>query len=191
MTARAASPKTRLADAALRLLARRSWGDLSLAEVARGAKLPLATLQDVAPSKAALIGFVLARLGEATAAAYRPGRDAGSARDRLFDVGMAWFDVLARHKKAVRHLYEGLRGDPVLMLSLRGEFVAAASWLMTLAEADAGPALALRALAFALALGRAVPVWLDDDADLTKTMARLDGDLARGADWLSLLTPKA
>ena len=59
--------------------------------------------------------------------------------------------------------------------------------LMTLAEADKGPALALRAAALAAVLGRAIPVWLKDDADLTKTMARLDGDLRRGESWLGKL----
>lgn len=191
MTARTASPQVRLADATLRRLARTPWPDLTLAQVARSAKLPLAALQAIAPSKAALIGLVLTRLGEAVAAHYKPGRDAGSARDRLFDVGMAWFDVLARHKPAVKSLYEGLRGDPLFLVSLRGDFIAAAQWLMTLAEADTGPALTLRATAFAVALGRAVPVWLDDDKDLTKTMARLDGDLSRGADWLGIFSPKA
>ena len=73
------------------------------------------------------------------------------------------------------------------LLFARGEIVAAAEWLMTLAEADTGPALALRATAFAAMLGRAVPVWLDDDADLTKTMARLDGDLRRGESLLGRL----
>ena len=43
------------------------------------------------------------------------------------------------------------------------------------------------AVGFAAILGRAIPVWLDDDNDLTKTMARLDGDLSRGESWLGKL----
>jgi len=185
--AQRSTPDIRLADAALRLLKKQAWRDLSLADIARAAKVPMTELAVQAPSKPALIGLILRRLGREVTRSYKPDRGSESARDRLFDVSMIWFDTLARHNESVRSLYEGLRNDPVALLSARSEIVAAAEWLMTLAEADTGPALALRATAFAAMLGRAVPVWLDDDADLTKTMARLDGDLRRGESLLGKL----
>jgi AcrR family transcriptional regulator len=185
--AKTSSPEAKLADAALRLLSRKAWRDISLGEVAKAAKLPMTALTDVARTKSVLVGLVLRRFGERTAKAYRPDRDAASGRDRLFDVGMAWFDAIAPDRRAVRSLYDGLKSDPLALLSLRNDFAATAEWLMTLAEADKGPALPLRALAFAAVLGRAIPVWLDDDSNLTKTMARLDGDLRRGESWLGKL----
>ncbi|HKD23207.1 MAG TPA: hypothetical protein VKB71_14415 [Rhizomicrobium sp.] len=181
------SPETRLADSALALLAKKPWRELSLVAVARAAKVPLKELPLYAGAKPALVGLILRRLGESVTTHYKPDSEAQSARDRLFDVAMAWFDGLARHKKAVRALYEGLRADPFTLIDARGEIIAAGEWLMTLAEADKGPALALRAAALAAVLGRAIPVWLKDDADLTKTMARLDGDLRRGESWLGKL----
>jgi AcrR family transcriptional regulator len=181
------SPDMRLADAALRLLKKEAWRELSLAKVAKAAKVPMTELALHAPSKASLIDLVLRRLGGEVTRAYKPDGGAESARDRLFDVSMIWFDTLARHEDAVRALYEGLRSDPLTLLAARGAIIAAAQWLMTLAEADTGPALALRATAFAAILGRTVPVWLDDDADLTRTMARLDGDLRRGESLLGKL----
>jgi AcrR family transcriptional regulator len=182
-----APPDIRLADAALRLLKKEAWRELSLAAIAKAAKVPMTELAAHAPSKAALIGLILRRLGEDVTRAYEPDSDAESARDRLFDVSMLWFDTLARHEEAVRSLYEGLRTDPFTLIAARGGIIAAAEWLMTLAEADTGPALALRAAAFAAILGRTVPVWLEDDSDLTKTMARLDGDLRRGESLLGRL----
>lgn len=182
-----AKPGSRLADLALRLLARKAWRDLTLAEVARAAKVPLAELSQLAPAKPVLIGLILQRFGDEMSARYKADGDAPSPRDRLFDVSMAWFDTLAHHKQAVRALYDGLKGDPFTLIDARGAIVAAAQWLMTLAEADQGGALALRATAFAAILGRAIPVWLDDDADLSKTMARLDGDLRRGESLLGRL----
>jgi len=181
------SPEARLADAALRALAKKAWREISLAEIARAAKLPLAELPSLAPAKPALIGLVLRRLGDEVAKRFKPDGEAQSARDRLFDVGKAWFDVLSRHKPAIRSLYAGLKGDPVTLVAVRGAIVASAEWLMTLAEADKGPALSLRAAGFAAVLGRAMSVWLDDDRDLTKTMARLDGDLRRGESLLDRL----
>lgn len=180
--AKGATPQTRLADAALRALARTPWQDLTLAQVAKSARLPVAELQTLAPAKPALLALILARLGEKTAARYRPGD--GSARDRLFDVAMTWFDAAQEHKPALRALHDGLKYDPVTLIAARGAFASAAAWLMTLAGADTGPAVALRALGFAVIMARALAVWLDDDADLSKTMARLDGDLRRGESLL-------
>jgi AcrR family transcriptional regulator len=182
-----AAPDIRLADAALRLLKKEAWRDLSLATIAKAAKVPMTELATHAPSKPVLIGLILRRLGEEATRAYKADADTESARDRLFDVSMVWFDTLARHEEAVRSLYEGLRNDPVTLLAARNMIIAAAEWLMTLAEADTGPALALRAAAFAAILGRTIPVWLEDDADLSKTMARLDTDLRRGESLLGKL----
>jgi len=171
--------ETRLADAALKALAKKRWGDLTLAEVAKAAKIPFAQLQPLAASKPVLIGLILNRVGNETAARYRPDKGSASARDRLFDVAMTWFEVLAPRKPAIRSLYEGLKRDPLSLLAARGEIVAAAGWLLALAEADSGPAAGFRAMGFAVLIARAIAVWLDDGKDLAKTMARLDGDLRR------------
>ena len=175
----AADPRTKLSDAALKLLGKTSWSALTLAEVARTAKVPLSSLQTIAPDKGALVRLILQRIGAETAKAYRPDRDSTDARDRVLDVTLTWFDVLQRRKPAVRSLHEGLRRDPSLLLAARDGVIANASWLLTLAQADSGGPLALRALVLAGILGRAIPIWLEDDGEMTATMARLDADLRR------------
>jgi hypothetical protein len=182
--ARTQSPETRLAQSALRLLAKKPWREITLLGVAKAAKVPAKELRALAPAKPALVMLILRHIADETTGAYEAD---ASARDRLFDVGMAWFDVLGRHKPAMRSLYKGLRGDLLTLLDSRGAFISTAEWLMALAEADKGPALSLRAAALALVLARAMPVWLDDDKDLAKTMARLDGDLRRGESVLGKL----
>jgi hypothetical protein len=178
------TPQRRLADAALRALTKKPWREIALADIAKAAKLRLKDLAAIAPAKSSLIGLILRRFGEEMTTRYRPDHGAQSSRDKLFDVGMAWFDLLDGHKPAIRSLYDDLRYDPITLLAARGDIIAAAEWLMTLAHADKGPALSLRAAGFAAILGRAISVWLDDDAGLTKTMARLDGDLRRGESLL-------
>jgi AcrR family transcriptional regulator len=173
------SPETQLADAALKCLAKTRWDELALADVAKAAKIPLTTLQTLAPSKSALLGLILARLGHDVAARYKRDSGSDSARDRIFDVAMTWFDVLAARKQAVRSLYNGLKRDPLALVAARGEILSAAGWLLVLAEADTGPSGTGKSAGLALALARAIPVWLDDGKDLAKTMARLDGDLRR------------
>lgn len=176
-----ADPTTKVADAALKLLAKHRWSDLSLAQVARSAKAPLASLQTIAPNKAALFGLILNRIGADVAKTYHPDRRSSDARDRLLDVALTWFEVLRPRAKAVRSLYDDLRRDPLSLIAARGEIVAAASWLLTLAEADTGASLPARALTFAGILARSIPTWLDDDEEMTATMAQLDADLRRSS----------
>lgn len=83
----------------------------------------------------------------------------------------------------MRALKDGLARDPLALIAARGEFLRAAEWLLALAEADSGRAMTLKAAALATLLVRTLPVWLDDDKDLAKTMARLDAGMRR-ADWL-------
>lgn len=174
-------PKARLAEAALKLLAKTRWSDLTLAAVARAAKVPMRDLQTLVGAKPALIGIILSRIGNDVARRYKP--DSGSAHDRLLDVAITWFETQTVQKKALGALYEGLKFDPLALIDARRDIVSAASWLLVLAEADTGPALQIRALALAGAIARAIPVWLDDDKDLTKTMAQLDTDLSRGSSF--------
>jgi AcrR family transcriptional regulator len=172
-------PASALADAALKLLAKKSWSELTLAEVAKAAKLPMTQLQSLTPAKPALMGVILRRIGSETTARYKPEKGSASVRDRIFDVMMTWFEVLGSRKPAARSLYEGLGRDPLSLLAAREEIVAAASWLLALAQADTGPMIPLRALGLAGVMARAIPIWLDDGKDMAKTMARLDGDLSR------------
>lgn len=175
------APETRLVDAAFRLLARKSWQELTLAETAKAAKIPLAELFSVAPSKPLLLALMLRRVGQETALRYRPDKESSAARERIFDVALTWFECLAARKAAMRALYEGLTRDPLTLVGVRSEILAAAEWLLTLAEADTGSAVQLKGAALGAVLARAIPVWLEDGKDMTKTMARLDGDLRRGA----------
>jgi AcrR family transcriptional regulator len=177
-------PQTRLADAAFRLLAESSWADLTLVSVARAAKIPAAELLEVAPSKPALLGVMLRRLSGELARRYRPDRESQSARDRTFDVCMTWFGLQKPRKKAMRALTNGLSRDPPTLLGARREFVAAAEWILALGEADAGPALQIRAAILAGMIARAMPVWLADDDEMGKTMAQLDRDLRRAENLL-------
>jgi hypothetical protein len=75
------------------------------------------------------------------------------------------------------------------LLAARDAILSAAGWLLVLAEADTGPSSALKSTGVALALGRAIPVWLDDGKDLAKTMARLDGDLRRAESLFGFRKP--
>ena len=176
-------------EATLRLLERSRWSELTLAAVGRAAKLSWSDVFDLAPSKSALVNVVLRRIAEETARAYRPDRASQSVRERLFDVCMTWFDAQQKKKRALRALYSGLRGDPLTLLSARGPILETAERMLALAEADAGMLAPARSACIAGILARATVAWLEDDKDMSRTMAQVDRDLRR-VEGLFALTEK-
>ena len=178
-----AAQRQRLAVAALRLLAKKSWDELQLSAVARAAQVPLGDLLTLCPSKIELVSLILNELTRSAGASPVPETGA-AAHDQMFDVAMRWFEALAPHKRAVAALHAGLKRDPLMLLCARPGFAAVARFLLSLARADQGGQLAARSLAFGLVLFRALGVWLEDEADLDRTMARLDTDLRRAESVL-------
>lgn len=181
----AIDPKIKLANAALKLLAKTRWADVSLFAVARAAKIAPSTLQSVARSKPALLGLILSRIEIDVTKRYVPDPESVEARARVFDVAMVWFDAWASHRAALRSLYDGLRREPFSLFAAREDFFDAAGFLLALAEADTGRAGALKAAGLAGIIGHVIAAFLDDGEDLAKTMASLDRDLARADQFLN------
>jgi AcrR family transcriptional regulator len=168
-----------LARAALRLLAKEEWAKLTLAAIARAAKLPLRDVLVLMGSKTAVAGLVLRMLARETASRYSADSASDDLRERLFDVTMMFFDVQAAHAAALKKFYRALQVDPVTLLAVRGDILGIAGELLALAEADFGLSPRLQAGVFAGVLIRAVSAWRHDEAEMGKTMAQLDGDLRR------------
>ena len=103
---------------------------------------------------------------------------------RPFKAEQLAYDERFAEKKRAAVITAGVSPGLTNLLAARGDIVAAAGWLLALAEADTGPAVALRAMGLAAAMARAIPVWLEDGKDMAKTMARLDGDLGRIGNFL-------
>jgi len=171
--------EARIAAAAFRLLARETWNRVTLAAVARAAKVSWDDMLKTAPSRAALVGLILRRAAADTAGRYRPDRSAQNPRERVFDAITSWFETQNPRKAAIRGIYNGLKQEPLTLLSMRGDLVASAQWLLALAEADAGAASSIRAACVGGIIAHALPVWLSDDEEMGKTMAQLDRDLRR------------
>lgn len=180
--------ETRLAEAALRLLAKQEWEKLTLAAVARAAKLRLSDVLSVIPSKSALPRIVLRVLAKEAARQRRVDKRSGDPRERVFDATMSFFDVQERHAVALKALYRALPYDPPTLFGLRNAVLDLAGELLALAEADVGSSPGAQGTVFAGILIRAVFAWRGDDGEMGKTMAQLDRDLRR-AERLLWPTP--
>jgi hypothetical protein len=182
---------SQLVRAVLDILARQKWSDITLAAVARAAKVPLPDALAIAPSKSALPGLILRNLARENLRGQRIGPSSDDPRERLFDVTMTWFDTQQSHALALKKLYRALQYDPATLLAMRGDIVDTAGELLALAEADfGGLSPRLQAGVFAGVLVRATSAWREDDAELGKTMAQLEADLRRLERFLWPNPPK-
>ena len=98
---------------ALDLAVSRGWYNTSLADIAAAAKVPLAQLHAIYPSKGAIVAAFSKQIDEQVLAAVAEEEEAeGSPRDRLFDVLMQRFDALKPHKATVEAIFADAGRDP-------------------------------------------------------------------------------
>jgi hypothetical protein len=179
ITARQNDRRAEVGRAILDVLAREKWSNITLASVARAAKLPLTDVLAIVPSKTSLPGLILKNVARQTMHRHKAAAASENPRERLFDVTMTWFDTQQSHASALKKLYRALQYDPATLLAMRGNIADAAGELLALAEADFGLSARLQAAIFAGVLVRATSVWRDDDEEMGRTMAQLERDLRR------------
>ncbi len=177
-------PETAAVDATLKLAAERRWREIGLAEIAEEAGVPLAELHPRLGSKQALLDAFMRRIDAAVLAEEAPGAEE-SARDRLFDVLMRRFDALQPHRLAIGNILDDQLRSPGESLCSLAQLGRSMGWMLAAAGI---PAEGLRGVLRVKGLSA---IWLsclrvflrDDSADLSKTMAALDGALRR-VEWL-------
>ena len=178
-------------DTAMKLAAERGWRDLSLAEIADAAKLPLSKVYPVFPSKTAILGAFSRQIDAAVLAATEleageleageAGAREGGAHDRLFDTLMRRFDALRPYREALGNIVCAEAGDPVSALCGLCRLGRSMACMLEAARLSAtGLRGALGVKALGLAYLATLRVFLRDDSpDMAATMAALDRNLSR------------
>ncbi len=179
----------RVIDAAMSLAAERGWRDLSLAEIAQAAKLPLSEVYPEFPSKQAILGRLMRRVDAAVLAEEDRDPAEGRARDRLFDVIMRRFDALRPYKAGLGNVIYDQCRDPLAALCALPRLCGSMALMLESARLSAaGPIGCLRVKGLTAIYLATLGDWLrDDSADMAKTMASLDRRLARADDLLGRL----
>ncbi len=168
-------------DTAMKLAAERGWRDLSLAEIADAAKLPLSRVYPVYPSKAAILGGFSRQIDAAVLGAEEAGGREGGAHDRLFDVLMRRFDALRPYRVALGNILCAEAGDPASALCGLCRLKRSMAFMLEAAMLSAtGLRGVLRVKALGLAYLATLRVFLRDESpDMATTMAALDRNLTR------------
>lgn len=176
----------RIVDAALALAAEKDWHNISLAEIAEAAGLPLSEVYPVFRSKAQVLAGFSRRLdGEVLAGQDAEARE-GGARDRLFDVIMRRLDAMEPHREALKSILAGLTRDPGMALCGMGHLARSLACMLEAADLSSdGLRGAVRVKALGAIYLATLRVWLGDESqDQGPTMAALDRHLRR-AEWLA------
>ncbi len=172
-------PAQRALDAALKLAAERGWRRVTLAEIARAARLSLAELYALYPGRAAILAALLRRTDAAVLAGGPAEGD--TARDRLFEIMMRRFDALGAHREGIEAILRDAGSDPLVALCGVKGVLRSMSWMLEAAGiASQGILGRARAKGLALVYLGTLRVWLSDESpDLGPTMAALDKRLRR------------
>lgn len=182
--AKPADPAKHVIVVALRLAAERGWAGLALADIAAAAKLSLAELYALYPSKTAILVALSREVDRQVLAGLEPGGDE-STRDRLFDLIMKRFDALTPYRDGLAAVARCAGRDPVAAVC--GLEQLARSMALTLEAAgvsSSGLAGALRTKGLGVIYLATMRDWFrDDSADKSRTMAALDARLRRAEGW--------
>jgi AcrR family transcriptional regulator len=187
-TAPTGTPRERIIEAMMNLLAEQPIERIGLAELADRAGVTLADLRGEFGSPLAVLGAHVKELDRRVLAEVDPDMAEESPRERLFDVLMQRLELLTPHRDAVRSLLHSARRNPPLALALNAMAVRSQQWMLTAAGITAsGPKGTVRAQGLALLFANVLRTWADDDDDNTQTLAALDRELARGQRFAGLL----
>ena len=176
-------------DSFIGQLFEKSFGEVTLRDVASAADIGLADLYRLYPDKVALAAAFMARIDAAVLAGTpRQADPEETPRDRLFDVMMRRYDALKPYRAALRAIRRAAVRDPLLSLALGPALRRSmAAMLEAAALPSDGLAGAVRQnglLAIHHAASRVFD--RDDTSDLSKTMAALDSRLKVAERWSQL-----
>jgi AcrR family transcriptional regulator len=166
----------------MRLAADRPWNDIELADIAREARVSLADLRDLFPSKGAILGGFSRMIDRKVLEGSGDDLAGEPARERVFDVIMRRLDAMGPYKRALRRIAYSLRYDPLAMAAFNQAGLNSQRYMLASAGIPTeGPLGLLKVQGAVIVLANTMEAWFEDDDPLqARTMARLDRELRRG-----------
>lgn len=177
----ATDPEHKIILATLKLAEAGEWRNLSLADIAAEAGVGLSDLRAHFRSKGDILAVYLKLVDDETLSKFGRYDKDERARDRVFDVLMTRFDVMAPHKAA----FQGIAKSPQFMPELVRPALSSIRWMLEAAglPTDSGMG-GLQVTSIGAVFQQAFMTWLkDEDPGQAKTMAALDKGLRRAERW--------
>jgi AcrR family transcriptional regulator len=179
--------KNAIVDALFELAGERAWEDITISDVAARANVSLSTFRDYFPSKGAVLAAFSRRIDRIVLEGTSAEMAGEPIKERLLEVLMRRLDALTPYKLGLECIYDWARRDPLAAAAINRVVVNSMRFMLEAAGVDSeGPVGAFKLEGLAIAWGRVLRVWFqDDDPGLAATMAALDRELTRGGTWVS------
>lgn len=165
-----------------------AWDQVTLSDLCAASDVSLGQCAIEAISKADVTAHLDSLVDQAMLASQSTIDRSQGIRDRVFEVLMGRFDAMEDNRPAWTSVLRAEVGDLSATLARRARRVRTAAWAL---EASGVNTSDLRGASHAIGLARIIRLveaaWLGDEADLAKTMARLDQELRKGETWLQRL----
>lgn len=163
-----------IAEAALSLAGKLGWEALSLADVAKKAKIPLKTVEARFSDVWDILKWVLKKLEKDTQDAVK-GYLGEDWRDNLMEILMMRFELAQKHREAFAAIPSAALHHPQLVRRFARSFYRTMDRMLELAGASEKQRNPLFIAGFGLVYVSLVDVWSKDETpDLSKTMAAID-----------------
>ncbi len=172
-------------EALMALAAEKDWDAISLHEIAAHANIPLSELRQKFASKRQILAAFIRQIDDQVLHKFDGSKADESPRERLFDVIMTRFEILAPYKKGLQNIYDHTRLSPSLSARLLADMLNSHYWMLAASGINAEGLHGFWRVPGIMGIYAAVfPIWLEDeDPGLAKTMAALDRRLARAERW--------
>jgi ubiquinone biosynthesis protein COQ9 len=183
-----------IVDAALRLAADKPWPEITLIAIAEASGVSLAELARHVSGKPQILEAFARKMDAELLASLTGDPVEGDAHDRLFDIMLRRFELLAPHKAAIANIAKAPADGPAEWLHLLASSLVTQSWMLAAADIKlSGFTGDVAKLGLAKIAVDTMRVWLkDDDKGLARTMAALDRKLRDGEALMKRLeTPIA
>lgn len=179
-----------VARGVLAVAARSGWAGVTPAAVARAAKVPEASVTRLAQDRIALLRVVGDQIDAQIdyVITSEENQAGASAKDQLFEVLMARFDILQADRAGYTALIDGVFADPCAVTASARPLLASMARVVRAARGQGLGATNRRVfdtpkvIIISIVYLAVLRVWLNDQSpDLTATMAALDRRLGQAA----------
>lgn len=175
-----------LIKATMKLAAEKPWHDVTMIDIAQEAGLSVADCYDHCSGKGDILRRFVKQIDREVLADLDDEDFSEPGHDRLIAVIMARFDALSEHRPALKSIIadHGGMGPTDSLRAIKTHF-GSMRWMLEAAGFQtAGLHGSLRVAGLVGVYAKAFRQWLDDETDdFSPTMALLDRELSRAADW--------
>ena len=177
--------KTAIIKASMHLAAQQGWGSITLTDIAREAQIDLAALHDMFEDKSDILVAFGRMIDRTVLEGAEEMEEGNSPRDVLFDLIMDRFEALNEYRAGVTAVLKSFKCDPKESLICAPSLCRSMGWMLEAAGISThGLPGMLKISGLSALYLKTARIWVTDEtADMSKTMAELDKNLAHVEKW--------